>query len=127
MANLRIDKYLWAVRLYKTRSIATEACKKAKVLLNDAKVKASKEISIGDKISISKPPIIYTYEVKALLKNRVGAKMVSEYLTNTTPEAELNKLEEIKMSTVHFYQPKGKGRPTKKDRRLLDNLNEDIY
>ena len=108
MANLRIDKYLWAVRLYKTRSIATEACKKAKVLLNDVKVKASKEISIGDKISISKPPIIYTYEVKALLKNRVGAKMVSEYLTNTTPEAELNKLEEIKCLPYIFISQKEK-------------------
>ena len=126
MADLRIDKYLWAVRLYKTRSIATEACKKGKVLLNNEKAKASKEIKINDEISIFRAPITYTYRVKNLLKNRVGAKLVPEYLTSTTEQSELDKIEQIKMSTVQFYAPKGQGRPTKKDRRLLDELNENV-
>ena len=124
MSALRIDKYLWAVRLFKTRSIATDACKRGKVTLNGEKVKASKEVKLGDKIEIYKAPILYSYEVKALLKNRVGAKLVADYLIDTTTSEELNKLEEIKMSTVHFYRPNGKGRPTKKDRRTLDDFNE---
>lgn len=124
MNDLRIDKYLWAVRLYKTRSIATDAVKKGKVLLNDEKIKASKIIEIDDEISVSRPPIQNRYKVIALIKNRVGAKLVTDYLKDITPQSELDKLEEIKMSKVEYYRPKGTGRPTKRDRRLLDEIWE---
>ncbi len=124
MNDLRIDKFLWAVRLYKTRSIATEAVKKGKVLLNNEKTKASKIIAIDDEIKISRPPIQNTYQVKAFLKNRVGAKLVSDYIKDITPQSELDKLEEIKMSKVEYFRPKGTGRPTKRDRRLLDEIWE---
>lgn len=124
MNDLRIDKFLWAVRLFKTRSIATDACKKGKVLLNGDKTKPSKVIEIDDTISISRPPIDYIYKVKALLKNRVGAKLVQDYLLDITPKESLEKLEEIKMSKVDYYRPKGTGRPTKRDRRLLDGIWE---
>jgi len=124
MNDLRIDKFLWAVRLYKTRSIATDAVKKGKVLLNGEKIKASKVIAIDDEISISRPPIQNIFKVKAFLKNRVGAKLVSDYIKDITPQSELDKLEEIKMSKVEYYRPKGTGRPTKRDRRLLDEIWE---
>lgn len=122
MIEIRIDKFLWAVRLYKTRSLATEACKKGKVQLNDANVKSSKIISINDIISVSRPPIVRQYEVISLLKNRIGAKLVGDYIKDITPEAELEKLEQIKMSSVDYYRPKGTGRATKKDRRLLGEM-----
>jgi len=122
MADLRIDKYLWAVRLFKTRSLAAEACKKGKVSLNGEKVKASKTVLTNDEISIFFAPIHRKYKVEALLKNRVGAKLVENYLTEITPQTELDKLEEIKMSKVDYYRPKGTGRPTKRDRRLLDEM-----
>ena len=122
MNDVRIDKFLWAVRLFKTRSIATEACKKGKVILNGEKTKASKTISIDDIIAIQKSPIEYTYQIKELLRNRVKASLVNLYLNDITPKSELDKLEEIKMSKVEYYRPKGTGRPTKKDRRLLNDL-----
>ncbi len=122
MIDLRIDKYLWSVRLFKTRSIATEACKKGRVLLNGEKIKASKMISVNDEIVIFNPPIRNTYKVKTLLKNRVGAKLVADYLIDITSKSELDKLEEIRMSKVDYYRPKGTGRPTKRDRRLLDEV-----
>jgi len=124
MSDLRIDKFLWAVRLFKTRSIASDACKKGKVTLNGEKTKASKGISIDDIITIQKSPIEYTYRVKELLKNRVKASLVNLYLNDITPQSELDKLEEIKMSKIEYYRPKGTGRPTKKDRRLLNDLWE---
>jgi len=124
MNDLRIDKFLWAVRLYKTRSIASDACKKGKVLLNGEKTKASKVVNINDTLIVSRPPIQHTYKIKALLKNRVGAKLVSNYISDITAQSELDKLEEIKMSKVEYYRPKGTGRPTKKDRRLLDDMWE---
>jgi ribosome-associated heat shock protein Hsp15 len=124
MDDIRIDKFLWAVRLFKTRSIATEACKKGKVLLNGEKVKASRSIMLNDVITINRAPVDYTYKVVGMLKNRVGAKLVAEYITDITPQSELDKLEEIKMSKVDYYRPKGTGRPTKRDRRLLDEIWE---
>ncbi len=122
MEAQRIDKYLWAVRLFKTRSMATDACKKGRVSINGEKVKASRTINIGDVFSVNKPPIEYTYKVKEMLKNRVGAKLVNDYIEDITPQEELDKLEEIKMSKVQYYRPKGTGRPTKRDRRLLDEI-----
>ncbi len=124
MSDLRIDKFLWAVRIFKTRSIATDACKKGRVLLNNEKIKPSKIVNINDEISIFRPPIHNSYRIEALLKNRVGAKLVENYIKDITPQSELDKVEEIKMSKVDYYRPKGTGRPTKRDRRLLDEIWE---
>lgn len=119
--TLRIDKYLWFVRIYKTRSIATDACNKKQVLVNDIAVKPSSTVKPGDKIEIKNPPIIRSFEVKDLLKGRVGAKLVADYLIETTPEEEFDKLRLARETTL--IRDKGAGRPTKKDRRDLDKIN----
>ncbi len=122
MEAQRIDKFLWAVRLFKTRSMASDACKKGRIKINGERVKASRTVNIGDVFTVNSAPIEYTYKVKEMLKNRVGAKLVADYIENLTPQEELDKLEEIKMSRVEYYRPKGTGRPTKRDRRLLDEI-----
>ncbi len=118
---VRIDKFLWSVRLFKTRSKAADACRNGKVLMNGQNVKSSKLIYKGDEFQIKNPPIIYTYRVKEILKNRVGAKLVDNYLTNLTPEEELLKLE-INTQAVFVKRDKGTGRPTKKERREIEKL-----
>ncbi|MBN2668250.1 MAG: RNA-binding S4 domain-containing protein [Bacteroidales bacterium] len=122
MEPQRIDKFLWAVRLFKTRSMATDACKKGRVSLNGEKAKPSRLVNVNDTIAIYRPPIEHTFKVKELIKNRVGAKLVPDYLTDLTPQSEYDKLEEIQMSKVDYYRPQGTGRPTKRDRRLLDQI-----
>ncbi|MDY0253634.1 MAG: RNA-binding S4 domain-containing protein [Tenuifilaceae bacterium] len=119
----RVDKWLWTVRIFKTRSIATDECKKGRVKVNDAEAKPSKEVKAGDVITVRKPPVVYSYVVKDIPKNRVGAKLVHDYLENTTPEDELAKLEP---GFIAFQgnRPRGTGRPTKKERRTLDNIRD---
>lgn len=121
--NTRIDKWLWMVRIYKTRSLATDECKKGRVKINDSEVKASKDIRIGDNVSVRKPPITYTYIVKAVPKNRIGAKLVDEFLENTTPSEELAKLEPGFLA-FQGSRKRGTGRPTKKERRTLDEIRD---
>ena len=121
ISAIRIDKFLWSVRLYKTRTLATEACKSKHILLNDIPVKASSTVKCGDKIEIKVPPIIRSFEVIQLLKNRVSAKLVPDFIKETTPEAEFDKLRNARESTT--FREKGSGRPTKKDRRQIDKLN----
>jgi ribosome-associated heat shock protein Hsp15 len=121
--NARIDKWLWMVRIYKTRSLATDECKKGRVKINDSEVKASKDIRIGNCISVRKPPITYTYVVKAIPKNRVGAKLVDEFLENITPNEELAKLEPGFLA-FQGSRKRGTGRPTKKERRTLDEIRD---
>jgi ribosome-associated heat shock protein Hsp15 len=121
--NTRIDKWLWMVRIYKTRSLATDECKKGRVKINDSEVKASKDIRIGDSVSVRKPPITYTYIVKAVPKNRVGAKLVDEFVENTTPSEELAKLEPGFLA-FQGSRKRGTGRPTKKERRTLDEIRD---
>lgn len=118
---MRIDKYLWAVRLFKTRSMAAQAIKAGQVMLNEAEVKAAATVSPGDVIQVKRNPIWRSYKVLQLLKNRVGAKLVPEYLSDVTPAAELEKLELMKLMPG-YEREKGKGRPTKKERRRLDDL-----
>ena len=118
---MRIDKYLWCIRLFKTRSLATEACKTKKVLLKEETVKPAKEISVGDLIEVRRQGIWMAYRVEALPKSRLGAKLVPDYVSDVTPEEELQKLENIKNSRVHG-RDKGLGRPTKKERRDLDEF-----
>ncbi|MFP4065660.1 MAG: RNA-binding S4 domain-containing protein [Bacteroidales bacterium] len=114
----RIDKWLWAVRIFKTRTLAAEACRNAKVRVEDQPVKPSREIQEGMMISIQTGPIKRTVRVIAPLHNRVGAKLVGQYMEDLTPEEEYQKLEIIKSQSG--YRPKRTGRPTKKERRELD-------
>jgi ribosome-associated heat shock protein Hsp15 len=122
---MRIDKYLWCVRYYKTRNIATEACKKGQIKINNATAKPSKLVFNGDKLSIRKNQINYQLEILKIPTNRVGAKLVDMYRKDITPIEELEKNELLKYSK-DYYRKKGVGRPTKKDRRDLENYtNED--
>lgn len=119
----RIDKYLWAVRIFKTRSLATDACKKGKVLIDNQTVKPSRSLKEGDRIEVKKNPVIYSYIVRAFPKSRISASLVSEYLQDITPEEELKKLE---LNESFFVKrDRGSGRPTKKERRTIDKLRTD--
>lgn len=119
--NLRIDKWLWAVRLYKTRSLASTACKNNQVSIDGVTVKPSHIIKIGDIVKLKRPPIIRSYEVLGLLAQRESAKVVVDFVKEVTPESELRKLEDIKM-VFTVYRDKGAGRPTKKERRDLEEF-----
>lgn len=121
--NLRIDKWLWAVRIFKTRSQATEACKKGKVLIDGIPVKASRIIKINEIVAVKKNPVVYKYKVKGLLEKRIGAKLISEFVDDLTPEEELLKLEIVKNSS-YGYRRKGFGRPTKKERRVISRISD---
>ena len=114
----RADKFLWSVRLYKTRKLAVDACKNKKVLINDIPIKASRVINAGDVFKIKNPPEYREYKVVQTLSNRVGAKLVTEYLKEITPQ---NIIDIIKLANTGtgIYRQSGTGRPTKKDRRDL--------
>jgi ribosome-associated heat shock protein Hsp15 len=118
--KVRIDKWLWAVRLFKTRSLATEACKKGRIIVQGVEVKPSREVKPGETILVRKLPLVYTIKVTALTHNRLPAARVKEYMDDVTSPEELEKLK-INDHTF-FRRDKGTGRPTKKDRRLLDDL-----
>ncbi len=118
----RTDKYLWSVRLFKTRSNASEACSKGKVYINDKQVKASRAILEGDVIKIRKNQVLLSYLVKDIPKSRVSAKLVPEYIENMTPGEELQKL--VDAETFFIKRDKGSGRPTKKERRLINKLGD---
>ena len=117
----RIDKYLWAIRVYKTRSDATDACKGGKVRLNGNDVKPSKPVKPGDVICARKGAVQYTYNVLSLTDKRVGAKLVPDYAENITPQEELDKLRHP-VETFFLKRDRGSGRPTKKERRQMDSL-----
>lgn len=119
----RIDKYLWGVRLFKTRSLASEHCKKGKVFINDIVVKSSTKINVGDRVTIKKQGITYDYKVKELLENRVGAKLVADFIEDITQPEEIEKLK-IQLAMKKEYRKKGSGRPTKKDRRDIDGFKD---
>ena len=119
--SVRIDKFLWAVRLFKTRSLAAEACKKGRVTIDNQPVKSSRLIRQGDKISIKIPPATKTYRVLQLSEKRMGAKLVPGFIEDITPPEEIELLEMARMAQK-MNRPKGAGRPTKKERRELDNL-----
>jgi ribosome-associated heat shock protein Hsp15 len=121
--STRIDKWLWAVRIYKTRSQASEACKKGRVIVNGIQVKPSRIIKEGETVFIRKPPVVYTYKVKGLLQKRQSAKVAREYYEDLTSVEELNKLKINEK--LFFSRVKGSGRPTKKERRIMDKLRGD--
>ncbi len=120
---MRVDKFLWCVRYFKTRSIATDACKQGKVLVNGSVVKPSREVYPTDQLSVRKNQINYQIEILDLPPSRVGAKLVNLYINDVTPKEEFEKLELLKYSQ-DYYRKKGTGRPTKKDRRELDDWFE---
>lgn len=117
----RIDKYLWAIRVFKTRSDATDACKGGKVRINGADIKPSKNVRAGDVISVRKGAVTYTYRVIAVIDKRQGAKLVPQYAENITPEEELAKLK-APVETFFLKRDRGSERPTKKERRQMDSL-----
>jgi len=121
---MRIDKYLWCVRIYKTRSLATEACKKGHVKMNDESIKASKLVFSGDALSVRKNQINYKFEILDIPKNRIGAKLVNLHLKDVTPAEEFEKFDLLKYSK-DYYRKKGTGRPTKKDRREIDDYYDE--
>ena len=125
MEEVRVDKWLWAVRVFKTRSIATEACKKSRVSIGGVTIKPSRTIRVGEVITVRKPPIEYSFRVLQLLASRVGAKRVAEFMENVTPQAQYELLELQRVSGF-VDRAKGLGRPTKKDRRDLDQFAEDL-
>jgi len=125
MEEVRVDKWLWAVRVFKTRSIATEACKKGRISIAGVTVKPSRVIRVGEVITVRKPPIEYSFRVIQLLGSRVGAKRVAEFMENVTPREQYELLELQRVSGF-VDRAKGLGRPTKKDRRDLDQFAEDL-
>ena len=120
---MRIDKYLWCTRYFKTRSIATEACKKGHIKLNGTNVKPSKDVFSGEKLTIRKNQINYEILVLGIPKSRVGAKLVDLYRKDITPQEAFDNQELLKYSK-DYYRKKGAGRPTKKDRRDIDEYTE---
>ncbi|MDR0612432.1 MAG: RNA-binding S4 domain-containing protein [Dysgonamonadaceae bacterium] len=122
----RIDKWLWAVRIFKTRTVALEACKKNRVTVNDAPAKPSRMIRVGDIISVRKPPITYSFKVLGLTSNRIGAKLLPEYVENITPPEQYEILNLQKISGF-IDRTKGTGRPTKKERRDLDEFSTPTF
>jgi len=121
----RIDKWLWAARIFKTRTIAAAACKKGQVSMKGAQLKASRTIKAGDVVDVRKPPVTYSFRVLQPIERRVGAKLLPDILENITPPEQYELLEMNKISGF-IGRAKGTGRPTKKDRRNLDDFQNDV-
>jgi len=124
MAEARIDKWLWSVRIFKTRTIAAEACKKGRIQINGVQCKPSKTVKEGDTVSVRKAPVTYTFKVLQAIENRVGAKLVPEMMENITPKDQYDLLE---MNRIGGFVKRaaGLGRPTKKDRRDMEDFLSD--
>jgi len=121
MDEVRIDKWLWAVRLFKTRTVASDACKKGRVMIGNLSVKPSRSIRAGEIVQVRKPPVTYSFKVLALSDKRMGAKLVPQFMENVTPPDQYELMELNKMSGFVDRQ-RGQGRPTKKERRDMDQL-----
>lgn len=116
----RIDKWLWAARIYKTRTLATDACRNGRISINGQQVKASRTVKVGDTVGVRKPPITYSFRVLQTIEKRVGAKLLPQILENVTPPEQYEILE---MSRISGFvdRARGTGRPTKKERRAIDD------
>lgn len=125
LEEVRIDKWLWAVRIFKTRTIAADACKKNRVAIGNSNLKPSKMIKVGDVIDVRRPPVTYSFQVLGLSDKRMGAKLVPDFMKNVTSVEALEILEMEKMSGF-VDRARGTGRPTKKDRREIEDFTEDI-
>lgn len=119
--SLRIDKFLWAVRIYKTRSLATEACSGGKVKFNGKSIKPSRQVKPGEVFSVTQRFITRTFKVLNLVEKRISAKLLPDYIEDLTPKEELDKLKTERF-TSYIQRYKGSGRPTKKERRLMDKV-----
>ena len=126
MGSARIDKWLWAVRIFKTRSMAAEACKKGRILLNGTQAKPAYTIKEGDIVSVKKPPITWSFKVLQSIEKRVGAKLVPSMMENVTAPDQLELLEVSKISGF-INRAKGTGRPTKKERRELEDFTDPFF
>lgn len=126
MKEARIDKWLWAVRLFKTRSMAADACKKGRVSIGGIAVKPARSVKPGDVVEVRKSPITYSFRVLQAIENRVGAKLVPEVMENVTSSSQYELLEMNRISGF-VGRAKGLGRPTKKDRRSLDEFTMPFY
>lgn len=124
--RVRLDKYLWAVRIFKTRSDAADAIRNNKVTVNGAYAKPSREAKIGDRVEVKRAMITYTYLITELVANRQPAKNVPQYCQNITPQSELDKLN-IPRETIFVFRERGTGRPTKKERREIDAVMEEMF
>lgn len=119
--EIRIDKWLWAVRLYKTRTLAGDECKRGRVMINGATLKPSRTVKVGDIVDVIKPPVTYSYKVLQIADKRMGAKLVPDFLKDITTDAQKEVLEMHKLSFA-LGRDRGTGRPTKRDRRDIDKL-----
>ena len=126
--EVRIDKWTWAMRIFKTRTIATEACKKGRVTVGDSPlpVKPSRTVKAGDVVNVRKPPVTYSFRVLRVTENRLGAKLVPEYMENITPKDQLDLLEVVKISGF-IDRRKGLGRPTKREGRELSKFTDSAF
>lgn len=123
--EVRVDKWLWAMRVFKTRTVATEACKKGRVFVGNVPAKPSRTVKVGDIVNVRKPPVTYSFKVLALTQNRLGAKLVPDYMENVTPKSELDLLEIVKISGF-IDRRKGLGRPTKREGRDLAQFTDSM-
>jgi ribosome-associated heat shock protein Hsp15 len=121
--TIRIDKFLWSVRIYKTRSIASDECRKGRIIIGDIQVKPSRTVTKNEIIIVKKPPVIFSYRVIEPIENRVSAKLVEQFIEDLTPESEKAKLN-IRDSVGIIHRDKGTGRPTKKERRQIDRIKD---
>ena len=119
--EIRIDKWLWSVRLYKTRTLAGDECKRGRVMINGSTLKPSRTVKVGDIVDITKPPVTYSYKVLQIADKRMGAKLVPDFLKDITTDAQKEVLEMHKLSFA-LGRDRGTGRPTKRDRRDIDKL-----
>ena len=126
MSEIRLDKYLWAVRIFKTRSDAADAIRHNRVLVNDAYAKPSREVKVGDRITVKRERVTYSYKVLDLVSSRQPAKGVPNYCLNCTPQEELDKLN-VPHETIFVFRERGTGRPTKKGRRDIDSLMDNLF
>jgi len=124
--EVRIDKWLWAVRLFKTRTLAAEACKKGKVIIQNVQVKPSRNVKVGDVVCIKRNPILFSYKVIALAENRMNAKLVAGFMENVTTADQLELIELAKLAG-QSGRDRGTGRPTKKERRDIEEFTEPIF
>ena len=121
--NIRIDKFLWSVRIFKTRSIASDECRKGRIIIKDIPAKPSRVVLANEIITVKKPPVSYSYRVIEPIENRVGAKLVEKYIEDLTPDEEKAKLT-VRDSIGIIRRDKGTGRPTKKERRQIDRIKD---
>ena len=124
--EVRIDKWLWAVRLFKTRTLAAEACKKGKVIIQNVQVKPSRNVKVGDVVCIKRNPILFSFKVIALAENRMNAKLVAGFMENVTTADQLELIELAKLAG-QSGRDRGTGRPTKKERRDIEEFTEPIF